>query len=118
MPITVELTFSDEFVKDIIDIAFEGGIDYWCFAANNKGTAENFRYELTDAEDGKRFGDKKDEFPNYRNLTRSSFRDGLRLYLEQYGDGLCGTPLDPCSYDAEQADLIIQLSVFGEVVFS
>ncbi len=116
MPITVELTFSDEFVQDVITTAFEGGINYWCCEADNKGTPENFRYRLHDVEDGKCFGDKKDDF-NYRDLTRSSFQEGLRLYLTEYADGLAGPPLDSCSYDSEQADLIVQLAVFGEVVF-
>lgn len=117
MPITVELTFSDEFVQDVITTAFEGGINYWCCEADNKGTTEKFRYQLRDAEDGKFFGEKKNDFPKYYDLTPEMFAAGLRLYLEQYADGLAGPPLDSCSYDSEQADLIVQLAVFGEVVF-
>jgi hypothetical protein len=118
MPITVELTFSDEFVQDLLTTAFEGGIDYWCDRATNIRTKEYFQYKLYDAEDCRYFGEKKNDFPQYYDLTPEMFAAGLRLYLTEYADGLAGPPLDSCSYDSEQADLVIQLAVFGEHVFA
>ena len=125
---TVEVPIPLEFLNDILCTAFEGGINYWCGSANlMRGTRETavtdadtytpdgFEYELFDAHDGKSYSEKKEDFPNYVPLTLQSLRKGLALYF------LRGNPygevLDAGNYDAAEADLVVQLSVFGEIIY-
>lgn len=118
IPVKIQLTDKD--IDDIMVIAIEGGINYWC------GKAEVFRRDymgctfasevisqggkliLTDIED-----------PNEEwILTKEKLLKGVQkwannkspLYLE-------GRGFDIGMIDADEADIIIQYALFGKIIF-
>lgn len=105
---------TDEFIDDIMVTALEGGINYWC----NKVEVLNNDYKgckyaseviskggtllLTDSEDG-----------TIHLLDLVKFLRGLTKYLSEYEFIREGGDID-----ADKADCIIQLALFGELVYS
>ena len=116
---TVKVTTED--IDDIVATAFEGGINYWCGSARVVGDylgeyaseqiSRGGEVILTD------FEDEEEEY----TLTRSKLLKGIKLaidgdYYSEY-EWVNGNELDPCQIDAEVADVIIQLALFGEIVY-
>lgn len=111
---------SQEDVDDIICTALEGGITYWCDRARVDGD-----YRGTYASDqvsrggGLFLHDSEENEEIYLNLE--NFLIGLHNYLETdskilvYKDG--HLVVDTCQVDADIADQIIQLAIFGEVIY-
>lgn len=116
---TVKVTAQD--IDDIVATAFEGGINYWCGSARVVGDylgeyaseqiSRGGEVILTD------FEDEEEEY----TLTRSKLLKGIKLAIDRdyYSDyeWVYGDELDPCQIDAEVADTIIQLALFGEIVY-
>jgi hypothetical protein len=115
--LTVNVTEED--VDDIMCAALEGGINYWCSEAEVVGEylgkyaheqiSKGGKLVLHDSE-----GDEKHE------LTREKFLKGLRLFLVSRPNFVDTETncIDASEFDAEYADEVIQLAVFGEVKYS
>lgn len=116
--ITFKLTQKD--VDDIMAIALEGGINYWCRRAKVVGDylgeyaseqiSRGGTLKLYDAEE-----------PEVYELNIDKFIKGFKAWIENgydYSGALRsdGT-VDCCEIDAEDADTIIQLALFDEIVF-
>lgn len=114
--ITVALTQQD--IDNIMVTALEGGINGWCRQVKSVGDHL-----------GKFTGDQiyrggalilyDAERPEKWELTLEKFLKGVKLYFEngchvQVEDGC----IDPCDINANDADCIIQFSLFGEVRYS
>ena len=126
LTLKLELTVYDSDINDIMDTALQG-ISYWANAEAKGGLRES-KYlsdvltaggiiTITSAEEEAEFGPV--------NLTKAAFLGGLQAWFEQ-GDNnnaleanpMDGSPtVDAGQIDAGDADVIIQLSVFGEVVY-
>ncbi len=113
--IVVNLTMQD--IDDIMCAALEGGINYWCSEAEVDGDylgeyaseqiSRNGTLKLHDSEEDKVY-----------ELTLEKFCQGFRLYLEQGCHiAIEDNAVDTCDIDANDADCIIQLGLFGEVVY-
>ena len=108
--IKVNLTQQD--IDDIMVTALEGGINYWCRKAEVVGEylgkcasdqiSRGGILILHDAESAQTW-----------ELTLGKFLNGVKLYFEQG----CHVQVDTCDIDAGDADCIIQLAIFEEVVF-
>lgn len=112
----VEHVLTPQEVADIVVTAFEGGISYWCGSAQQVGGApttvrpwysdpdfytQPFEIVLTDLE-------TDDEYSLTSENLQKAFREISSDLLKAIISG---------DYDAWDADTIIQLAVFGQVVF-
>lgn len=118
-------------VSDLISTALEGGSNYWYqIVGHDKPASITFRSSL--------FKDDEKPHPYYDfplneggavhfeadgagednqvfTLNLESIHKGLNLLLDKYPSRLAAIVDE--SYDAEDADVFLQASLFGEVVF-
>jgi hypothetical protein len=118
----LDIELSDKEVVDIYTTALEGGIGYWAIADEYKW---QYLYEdwendivhplepdqvlvvLSDTEDD----DFKDE-----QLTPAKIRAGVKLLIEKYPH-MYQILDDQFHVDADGADAVVQLGLFGEIVY-
>lgn len=114
---SIRITLPQQDIDDIMVTALEGGICYWCRKAEPvDGLLGAYACEqisrggslvLHDAESSDKW-----------ELTREKFLDGIKLFLEESGSvRIENGRIDPGDIDADDADRIIQLALFGEVRF-
>ena len=117
---TVELTDND--IDDIMSTALEGGITYWCDEARVVGDYLG-EYASDQISKGGQLILCDYESEEEHLLTKEKFIEGFKKcldedncpnFLEQIDKKLV---VDTCYIDAEIADMIIQLALFGEVVY-
>lgn len=142
---TIQVRITKEDVLDIICSAVNGGIGYWgVISANDEDYSEakkhlveqganlkDICYEEVFAQilfDGKSLeitDIEKDEtyllsleklFIGLRKAIEESYYSHYNWYVPE-GDGFGEWQLNCCQIDSEVADIIIQLSLFGEVLF-
>ena len=129
LKVSLDVDVTSEDIDDIICVALEGGINYWCDEAKVEGEylgkyaseqiGRGGRLILQDCEEKKKY-----------ILDREKLMNGIKRYVEDPDkpyDILCrqdntvgchkGYALDCCMVDAVVADMIIQYSLFGEIVF-
>ena len=113
--IAVELTGLD--IDDIMVTALEGGITYWCGEAEVVGEYLGEYASDQISRGGTLILHNNEEDETYE-LTLEKFLNGFKLYMEQIGSLTvdCGH-IDTCDVDGDVADCIIQLAVFGKVVY-
>ncbi|HKK52399.1 MAG TPA: hypothetical protein VKA74_12465 [Myxococcota bacterium] len=121
MSITITPTFTveEQTLADLLITAFEGGSNYWVSGATPLGAqtvvrpwysdpeiwkAPALSIYLTDAETGERY-----------ELTPEGARKGLELLATKHPQHWAD--LVDENMDAVTADVWLQLSVFGEIVF-
>ena len=116
----IKIKLTQEDIDDIMCAALEGGINYWCYRADVVGgeylgewaheqIARGGRLKLFDAESDDTWV-----------LTLNKFLNGFRLWIEKGYDrnGACSSNgVDCCLIDAGDADCIVQLALFGDVIF-
>jgi hypothetical protein len=112
--ILISLDVSDEVITDIIDGAEEGGIGYWASRSVNDLT--NRTLTITDDQDNKPTTITYDQIVNAisdlvngRVSISSSIRDAITSDLASGDYG--------CYMDATCYDVIIQVALFGDVVY-
>jgi hypothetical protein len=103
--INIPVTVEDSVLADILTTAIEGGINYWAHLRNCPRDDDLcVKYaEIVDPEDGLEI-----------LVTRDTVFRGLELYMSKYGNV---RQLDDNDFDAEAADMVVQLGVFGKVVY-
>ena len=113
----ISIDISQHDIDDIMVCALEGGINYWCGEVEVVGEhlgeyaseqiSRGGKLILHDAESNDKW-----------TLTRADFLDGLKHYIESGGhiifDEGC---IDTSKIDAYDADCIVQLALFGDIVF-
>lgn len=115
---TVIVTQED--IDDIMAGALEGGITYWCCKAE---VVEDDYYGEYASEQISRGGSLRlydNEDDEQYILTLDNFLKGLRLAIKDgYGNDWFSDDarLDCAMIDGEAADIIVQMALFGEVVF-
>lgn len=129
-------TITDQLVDDTLTTALEGGINYWATAARVDGAwpAGPSRYN-PDPDDGLYASEVLthggrliididpevvDDDPDglvkaHNTLTLTALKRGIRKYCELRKT----TPaaIDDNPLDASEADVVVQLAIFGEIVF-
>ena len=110
------LKVSNEDIDNIVSIAFEDGISYWCNKTEVVGDqiSHGGVVKLYDFDNG----------DNY-TLTKSAMLEGISkaiidgFFLEyecvKFDDGII--TLDTCQVDEEIADAIVQYALFGKIVY-
>ena len=130
-------------LTDLIVTAFEGGIDYWCFRARTyvakPGEPGKYR-RMTDEEhaeyrddwgcgpyanpefwEGKKRGYalwfEEDEKPKLLTLAKLRAAFDNEYFDDELGKKVLARFADPGMADAWDADVLVQIAVFGEVVY-
>lgn len=116
---SVEITEED--IDDIMVGALEGGINYWCNDAVVVGDEYLGEYASEEISRGGKLILVDCEDDAEYSLDLEKFLNGVRLaiegsYFTEYG-WYSGGKIDCCQVDASVADVIIQLALFGEVVY-
>ncbi len=113
----VEVNLSQQDIDDIMAVAMEGGICYWCRKAEVVGEYLG-EYASDQISRGGALILHDAESAQTWELTLEKFLNGVKLYFEQGCHvNVEDNAIDTCDIDANDADCIIQFAVFGEVVF-
>jgi len=113
--IEVELTQQD--IDDIMCAALEGGICYWCGAAEVVGDCLG-EYASEQISRGGSLLLHDAESADAWELNREKFLNGVKLYFEQGCHvQVEDNRIDTCDIDAADTDCIVQFALFGEAVF-
>lgn len=117
--LNIKCTLTQQDVDDLMVIALEGGINYWCGEAVvveevsekhadilvSEALSRDYTIRLVDLEN-----------PNdIWNLTLEKLIEGIKQYMIEYGINSIEDLMD--NHDAETADTIIQYALFDELVF-
>lgn len=113
LQVRTTIKLDDQFLRDILTTAVEGGINYWAAftAVERNEDLDVIGFEGCDIEDDEtRFSCVlSDVVTGLGKVTSGEFEHAelLGYVLEQ----------DACMIDADFADTIIQLGLFGEIVY-
>ena len=137
---TIKRTLSEENIKDILTTAIEGGIGYWAILDNGTydwSRAREAYYERTGERpcycdiaydllsrgkevifiDAETEDVKKPQEDEVYRLTMDKLIKGCQTWEQRTGKNL-QKAIEDMDYDAEDADIIIQMSIFdGEIIF-
>lgn len=116
--ISRQVKLSKEDIDDIMAAALEGGITYWCKRAEVVG---NYLGDYA-SEQISRGGILKlydSENDDIYELTLDKFINGFAIAFRNGFDNSWtdGDKVDTCQIDSADADTIVQLALFGEVIF-
>lgn len=107
MEYTVKTTITGEQIDDILDSALYSGISYWCGLAEVGRHIKGVKYM---SEEVSRGGALKltDDDGKTHLLTKAKVLKGISLYSNH----------DFEQYDAADADNIVQLALFGKLIYA
>ena len=124
-----------EYCSDLLSAAIEGGISYWAkgrkFEIGQAGTDGEPTYLSCEIrphnDEGPAFenGDKRN---NWQRLDLAKMAAAIELLLSDAGATLAGSHIiedlradwhdrDSLRFDAETADVVVQVALFGEIIF-
>ena len=113
----IDVNLSQQDIDDIMAVALDGGICYWCRKAEVVGEYLG-EYASDQISRGGALILHDAESAQTWELTLEKFLKGVKLYFEQGCHvNVEDNAIDTCYIDANDADCIIQFAVFGEVVF-
>lgn len=113
----IDVNLSQQDIDDIMAVALDGGICYWCRKAEVVGEYLG-EYASDQISRGGALILHDAESAQTWELTLEKFLKGVKLYFEQGCHvNVEDNAIDTCDIDANDADCIIQFAVFGEVVF-
>lgn len=127
--LTVPIEITDEFVLDVIVTMFEGGSNYWidhveCDIEHKPKGMPVSEWITKQILEMKEVMITDNEWHERVPFTYHKFIDGLKMWVKQFPDHVTfdsvdmgKTLIDSGNIDANEADLILQLAVFDEVVF-
>lgn len=127
IPVSISLKLTDEDLEDIMCSALEGGAGYWAVLDNTREEYMDAPKEETVVETtmkillkggGVTFMDSEDWKTKWV-LTLEKLLRGIKMWAEDW-DGnrfIDGGNLDIGMIDANEADSILQLALFKDVVF-
>ena len=119
----LDIDLSDKEVVDIYTTALEGGIGYWAIADEYK-----WQYLYEDWEKGivkplepdqvlVVLSDTEDDHFKDEELTPAKIRAGVKLLIEKHPHMYQIINDNEFHVDADGADAVVQLGLFGEIVY-
>ena len=113
--VKVTVEFTRDFLADVLCTGVEGGINYWALIRN---ISRNESLGIVSCS----VKDFEDDDGEFVEISTDTIAKGIELYLSNsdnftkrlYQELLCGNAAD---YDIEDADLIIQLGLFGNIIY-
>lgn len=117
----LEFTVTDENIDDILCIAMEGGINYWCSKAEVKGGdyMGGYASEVVSKGGTLIFHDAEDYLDPVK-VDKAKMIEAVEKYVNEQDAGIVDLntkEIDCCQVDAMVADMIVQLACFDEIVF-
>ena len=117
--LNVKVKITQQDIDDIMVSALEGGICYWCRKAEvieDEYLGEYASDQISRGGSLRLYDAEEDEV---YVLTLEKFLNGVQLAFDEgYANRwINGCSIDTCGIDGEAADVIVQLALFGEVVF-
>ena len=120
----------DQFIADIFTTALEGGINYWADAieykwsdGNGNSDLQNFKAVISEIDEDLKYVINKEIVEHGYKLATEDFRDSLCWstdyppHKEEFFKSRIMDLDDIWDFDAGDADMIIQLGLFNEVIF-
>ena len=104
----------NEQIVDMLITAFEGGSNYWCLAAPYHPS--KWAEQINSGRMKVKVYDREVEDDLLGTVTEQSIRRGIPLMMRDYPDAYNRWMTG--QYDAEDADIFLQLVTMGEVVFA
>ena len=110
----IQHTVPHEVLENIIICAVEGGSNYW---------AEFTKYDPTDGQVSVRVRDREEPSTTVHLIKPKAIMHGLQILMEEMPNSIAAKNVlmeitgDYGHVDADDADAILQLSVFGEVIY-
>lgn len=118
--ITREIKLLQCDIDEIMSTALEGGINYWCRKAKVVGEYLG-QYASEQISRGGTLKLYDAESDDVWELTLDKFLKGFKLWIDfiydEYGVDDYEGDVDTGRIDAEDVDCIIQLALFGEIIF-
>ena len=126
--VCVKIGLTAEDIEDIVVTALEGGIGYWACLNNIGEDWENAPKDEAVSETAARLlmEGKKLEFLDEEDrdtvwtMSLDDLLKGIKMFVEEgydrYG-AFVHNEFDGCMFDAEGADIVFQLAMFGEIVY-
>lgn len=117
--ITQHFCVTAQDIDDIMASALDAGISYWCIEAEVVGQYLGEYASEQISRGGKLI--LHDVEGEQNTLTLEKFLTGFKLWVAgdyQHYDALKDGKVDTCQIDAMCADTIVQLALFGEVVYA
>lgn len=115
--ITVQIEITDQEIDDVLVTALEGGINYWADSADVKD--DDYKGGEWASEVVSRGGtliiQEVDEEETVE-LTKDKMLAGIALFIEEFPE-MYGSVEELGYLDASGADIIVQLALFGDVVY-
>lgn len=118
--ITQRIKVTQQDIDDIMATALDSGISYWCRKAEVVGDyLGEYASDQISRGGVLKLYDAEDE--TVYKLTLDKFLTGIEKAIQDNWfadyDWCNGKELDTCNVDAEVADVIIQLSIFDDVIY-
>lgn len=103
---TIKVKISDDDLYNILDAAFYSGISYWCDLVEVINPVQGAKY-LGEHVTGGGTLKLQDDDGGSHWLTKAKMLKGLSLYDNHDFD----------SFDAGDADCVVQLALFGQIIY-
>ena len=113
MKIKIKIKVTNQDISDILVTAFEGGINYWCGKVETIKGSTNIDDIVEQITSGGAVILHDSESEEYWTFGIKSFKRGLRAFLKKNNLN----EIDTGMIDADDADEIIQVGLFGKMVY-
>ena len=119
----LDIELSDKEVVSIYTTALEGGIGYWAIADEYKWQYlyEDWENDIVHTIEPDQvlvvLSDTEDNDFKYEQLTPAKIRAGVKLLIEKYHHMYQILDDNEFHVDADGADAVVQLGLFGEIVY-
>lgn len=115
--IKIPFNITDEFIEDVMTTALEGGCNYWIEDVRNTNPNPKSEYFSTSLAEGDTLIITDSETCEEHAIDKYSFVEGYKRYIERRVKLGLDFYTDPCDIDSGEADDILQLAVFKEIIF-
>lgn len=121
--VELEIALSTEDIDDIMCVALEGGINYWCYKAEVVEHKYLGEYASEQISRGGYLNLYDREEDAVYLLTKEKFLKGIELWVKNSVECNClekidgKLRIDTCNVDAIVGDAIIQYAIFGDVIY-
>ena len=114
MVITIKKEIPNEQIIDMLITAFEGGSNYWAIVDSYQPS--RWAEQIKSGRMKVKVYDREEQDDLLGTITEQSIRKAIPLMVEDYPESYTRWMTE--QYDADDADIFLQLATMGEVVFA